>query len=105
MSTATVTDRSVEANGHRLTETLEEKLSHPATSPDFDLKKGVNRPITPSLPPKADIVQHDDNVRFVPKADIGLLTRSPARTAGWRMGNAQQSFSGMSCRCYRAFEI
>jgi hypothetical protein len=23
-----------------------------------------------ALPPKADIVQHDDNVRFVPKADI-----------------------------------
>ena len=44
MSAATVTDRSVETNGksNRLTETLEEKLSHPATSPDFDLKKGVN---------------------------------------------------------------
>ena len=44
MSTATVTDRSVETNGksNRLTETLEENLSHPATSPDFDLKKGVN---------------------------------------------------------------
>jgi hypothetical protein len=23
-----------------------------------------------ALPPKADIVQYDDNVRFVPKADI-----------------------------------
>ena len=44
MSTATITDRSVETSGesNRLTETLEEKLSHPATSPDFDLKKGVN---------------------------------------------------------------
>src|SRR5260370_25998757 len=40
MSTA----RSVETSGerNRLTETLEERLSHPATSPDFDLKKGVN---------------------------------------------------------------
>jgi len=26
----------------RLTETLEEKLSHPATSPDFDLYAGTN---------------------------------------------------------------
>jgi hypothetical protein len=25
-----------------------------------------------ALPPKADIVQHDRNVRFVPKADIGI---------------------------------
>ena len=35
---------SVETSGesNRLTETLEERLSHPATSPDFDLKKGVN---------------------------------------------------------------
>src|SRR5258707_14735276 len=43
MSTATITDRSVETSGesNRL-ETLEERLSHPATSPDFDLKKGVN---------------------------------------------------------------
>src|SRR5260370_40058689 len=37
MSTATNERRE-----HRLTETLEERLSHPATSPDFDLKKGVN---------------------------------------------------------------
>ena len=41
MGTATVTDRSAETNGksNRLTKTLEEKLSHPATSPEFDLKK------------------------------------------------------------------
>jgi hypothetical protein len=26
-----------------------------------------------ALPPKADIVQHGANVRFVPKADIRLL--------------------------------
>ena len=26
-----------------------------------------------ALPPKADMVQHDRNVRFVPKADIGLV--------------------------------
>src|SRR2546428_10027296 len=39
MSTATMASRSIETNEatDRLTETLEEKLSHPATSPDFDL--------------------------------------------------------------------
>jgi len=29
-----------------------------------------------ALPPKADMVQHDCDVRFVPNADIGLLTRT-----------------------------
>src|SRR5260370_35448939 len=44
MSSAAITDRSVERSGesNRLTEVLEEGLSHPATSPDFDLKRGVN---------------------------------------------------------------
>ena len=44
MSTATITDRSVETSGesNHLTEALKEKLSHPATSPDFDLHEGVN---------------------------------------------------------------
>src|SRR5260370_21136388 len=39
MSTATITEPSIETStvSDRLTETLEEKLSHPATSPDFDL--------------------------------------------------------------------
>jgi len=35
-----------------------------------------------ALPPKADIIQHDRDVRFVPKADIDLPTRSPRRR--WR---------------------
>src|SRR5262245_7907958 len=44
MSTATITDRSLEtsAESNRFTETLEERLNHPATSSDFDLKKAVN---------------------------------------------------------------
>jgi len=28
-----------------------------------------------ALPPKADIVEHDRHVRFVPIADIGTMTR------------------------------
>src|ERR1700758_5259759 len=94
MSTATVTDRSVEANGHRLTETLEEKLSHPATSPDFDLKKGVNEVL-------ADVGMTIDDcggelsfygsdpilpspLRFGTMAAIGLAARSVAVAALWR---------------------
>ena len=41
MSTAAMTGRSVETNSD-LTEALEERLNHPATSPDFDLNKGAN---------------------------------------------------------------
>jgi 2-hydroxychromene-2-carboxylate isomerase len=93
MSAATVTDRSVETNGkgNRLTETLEEKLSHPATSPDFDLKKGVNEVL-------ADIgmTSHDcggelsfygqdpilpSPLRFGTMAAIGLAARSVAVAA------------------------
>ncbi len=39
MSATTIIDRPIETNDgtDRLTETLEEKLSHPASSPDFDL--------------------------------------------------------------------
>jgi hypothetical protein len=35
-----------------------------------------------ALAPTTDIGTRSRNVRFVPKADIGLLTRSSARTAG-----------------------
>ena len=44
MSTATITEPSIETSTatDRLTEALEEKLSHPATSPDFDLHAETN---------------------------------------------------------------
>jgi hypothetical protein len=44
MSTASITEppRKSNARNDRLTKTLEEKLSHPSTSPDFDLAQGVN---------------------------------------------------------------
>ena len=96
MSTATITDRSIETNEapDRLTETLEEKLSHPATSPDFDLHQGVNDVL-------ADIdMTADDSggelsfygqdpilpspVRFGTMAAIGLAARSVALAALWR---------------------
>jgi hypothetical protein len=57
MRTATISDRSVETNEapDRLTETLERKLSHPATSPDFDLHAATNEVLK-------DIVPIADNV-------------------------------------------
>jgi hypothetical protein len=44
MSTATIIDRSIETSGDtdRLTEALEEKLSHPATFADFVIENVCN---------------------------------------------------------------
>ena len=44
MSTATMTARTAETarESGGLTQALKVNLGHPATSPDFDLKKGVN---------------------------------------------------------------
>jgi crotonobetainyl-CoA:carnitine CoA-transferase CaiB-like acyl-CoA transferase len=96
MSIATTTDRSVETKGEsdRLTEVLEQKLSHPATSPDFDLKKGVNEVLS-------DVGMTSDDcggtldfygqdpilpsaLRFGTMAAIGLAARSVAVAALWR---------------------
>ena len=96
MSSATTPDRLVEtsAGGNRLTETLEERLGHPATSPDFDLKEGVNEVL-------ADVGMTSDDcggelsfhgqdpilpspLRFGTMAAIGLAARSVAVAALWR---------------------
>src|SRR6201987_711344 len=101
MSAATVTDRSVETNdkSNRLTEALEEKLSHPATSPDLDLKKGVNEVL-------ADVGMTSDDcggelsfyasdpilpspLRFGTMAAIGLAARSVAVAALWRQATGE----------------
>jgi crotonobetainyl-CoA:carnitine CoA-transferase CaiB-like acyl-CoA transferase len=101
MSVAPTTDRSVETSGdgNRLTETLEEKLSHPATSPDFDLKKGVNEVL-------ADVGLTCDDcggelsfygsdpilrspLRFGTMAAIGLAAKSVAVAALWRQATGQ----------------
>jgi hypothetical protein len=37
------------------------------------------RPLMSALPPKADMAQHDRDVRFVPLADIGERLRMPLR--------------------------
>src|SRR6516225_16179 len=92
---------SVETSGesNRLTETLEERLSHPATSPDFDLKKGVNTVL-------ADVGMTSDDcggelsfygsdpilqspLRFGTMAAIGLAGRSVAVAALWRQATGE----------------
>jgi len=101
MSTATITDRSVETSGesNRLTETLEERLSHPATSPDFDLKKGVNEVLADvgmtsedcggelSFYGRDPILQSP--LRFGTMAAIGLAARSVAVAALWRQATGE----------------
>src|SRR5213080_1982597 len=96
MSTTTIAEPSRKTNAatDRLTETLDEKLSHPATSPDFDLHQGVNDVL-------ADIDMTTDDsggklsfygqdpilpspVRFGTMAAIGLAARSVALAALWR---------------------
>lgn len=96
MITEIATERSSETNGarHRLTEALEEKLKHPATSPDFDLHEGVNHVL-------ADIGMTSDDsggklsfygqdpilpssLRFGTMAAVGLAARSVALAALWR---------------------
>src|SRR5260370_19969214 len=102
MRTATIPDRSVETSGesNRLTETLEERLSHPATSPDFDLKKGVNEFL-------ADVGMTSDDcggelsfygsdpilqspLRFGTMAAIGLAARSVTGAALCRQPTAEE---------------
>jgi CoA-transferase family III len=96
MSTATLTDPSVETGGkrNRLTEALEEKLSHPATSPDFDLHAATNEVLkdialtTADSGGKLTFYGQDPIIpsphRFGSMAAIGLATRSVALAALWR---------------------
>ena len=51
MSTATITNSSIETNGEsdRLAEALKEKLSHPETSSDFDVHLCVNQVLADAI--------------------------------------------------------
>jgi crotonobetainyl-CoA:carnitine CoA-transferase CaiB-like acyl-CoA transferase len=98
MSTSKTTDRSVETNGD-LTEVLEEKLGHLATSPDFDLKKSVNGVLADvgmtiddcggelSFYGRDPILQSP--LRFGTMAAIGLAARSVAVAALWRQATGE----------------
>ncbi len=96
MSSSTITDRSVKTNEapDRLTETLEQKLSHPATSPDFDLHQGVSEVLadidmtTADSGGKLSFYGQDpilpSTIRFGTMAAIGLTARSVALAALWK---------------------
>src|SRR6185503_9879446 len=96
MSSATITDRSVETSEapDRLTETLEKKLSHPATSPDFDLHAETNAVLqdigltTADAGGKLTFYGRDpilpSPIRFGSMAAIGLAARSVALAALWK---------------------
>src|SRR5262245_13361296 len=96
MSTATMTARTAETarESSGLTQALEVSLGHPATSPDFDLKQGVNDVL-------ADIGMTSDDCggkltfygkdpiipsphRFGTMAAIGLAAKAVAVAALWR---------------------
>src|SRR6267378_5061231 len=96
MSATTIIDRSIETNEapDRLTETLEEKLSHPTTSPDFDLHAETNEVLkdigltTADAGGKLTFYGSDpilpSPIRFGTLAAIGLAARSVALAALWR---------------------
>jgi crotonobetainyl-CoA:carnitine CoA-transferase CaiB-like acyl-CoA transferase len=96
MSTAIAVDNVVDAGdqGSRLGELLEQRLSRPATSPEFDLKNAVNEVL-------ADVSMTVDDcggrleffgrdpilpstLRFGTMAAIGLAARSVALAALWK---------------------
>src|SRR4051794_4700575 len=102
MSTATIANPLIETDTatDRLTETLEEKLSRPAISPDIDLHQCVNDVL-------ADIDMTTDDsggkisfygqdpilpspVRFGSMAAIGLAARSVALAALWKEARGEE---------------
>src|SRR6184192_4575231 len=101
MSAATIADRSVETNEapDRLTEALEQKLNHPATSPDFDLHAATSEVLkdiglkTSDAGGKLTFYGSDpilpSPIRFGTLAAIGLAARSVAVAALWRQATGQ----------------
>ena len=96
MSTATITEPSIETSTaiDRLTEALEQKLSQPATSPDFDLHAATSEVLkdigltTADAGGKLTFSGRDpilpSSIRFGSMAAIGLAARSVALAALWK---------------------
>src|SRR5437879_7028087 len=96
MGTATIADRSVQTNEatDRLTEALEKNLSHPATSPDFDLHAATSEVLkdigltTADAGGKLTFYGSDpilpSPIRFGTLAAVGLAARSVAVAALWK---------------------
>src|SRR5438046_3795920 len=101
MSTATITEPSSETSTatDRLTEALEQKLSHPATSPDFDLHAATSEVLkdigltTADAGGKLTFYGRDpilpSPIRFGTLAAVGLAARSVAVAALWRQATGQ----------------
>src|ERR1700750_188474 len=101
MSTATTIEPSIETSTatDRLTEALEQKLSHPATSPDFDLHAATNEVLedigltTADAGGKLTFYESDpilpSPIRFGTLAGVGLAARSVAVAALWRQATGQ----------------
>src|SRR5246127_5042921 len=101
MSTNAATNRPIETTGatDRLTETLEEKLSHPATTPDFDLHAETNAVLkdigltTADAGGKLTFYGSDpilpSPIRFGTLAAVGLAARSVALAALWRQATGE----------------
>ena len=101
MSTATITEPSIETSTatDRLTEALEQKLSHPATSPDFDLHAATNEVLkdigltTADAGGKLTFYGRDpilpSPIRFGTLAAVGLAARSVALAALWRQATGE----------------
>src|SRR5258706_7547721 len=93
MSTASITEPSIETSTgtDRLTEALVQKLSHPATSPDFDLHAATSEVLkdigltTADAGGKLTFYGSDpilpSPIRFGTMAAIGLAARSVALAA------------------------
>src|ERR1700739_807236 len=83
----------------RLTQALKEKLSHPATSPDFDLHAGTNEVLkdigltTADSGGKLTFCGSDpilpSTIRFGTMAAIGLAARSVALSALWKQATGE----------------
>jgi crotonobetainyl-CoA:carnitine CoA-transferase CaiB-like acyl-CoA transferase len=101
MSTMTIASRVTDTNegSDRLTETLQEKLSHPATSPDFDLHAATNDVLKDIGLTTADTGGTlsfygadpilPSPMRFGTLAAVGLAARSVAVAALWRQATGQ----------------
>src|SRR5215813_13370452 len=96
MSTASIAEppRKTNTATDRLTETLKQNLSRPATSPDFDLHQGVNDVLadvgltTADAGGKLSFYGCDpilpSRIRFGTMAAVGLAARSVALAALWK---------------------
>src|SRR3954470_15189452 len=101
MSTASITEppRKTSTAPDRLTEALEQKLSHPATSPDFDLDAATSEVLkdigltTADAGGKLTFYGSDpilpSPIRFGTLAAVGLAARSVAVAALWKQATSE----------------